>query len=157
MSKFVISSWEGLVLWHWIQPSIKLHRRRRRRRPCLPLPPRLPCSQTLPTTDAEIESAGISFLDPIKRSLGLSNGLGSGGATVGENGVGQAHHKKTGSHCSVDWWIPNDDLTTLLRDTSADDIQKVQRDSRNTISTKVCLLLAAKRKSARSYRTSSTV
>jgi len=64
---------------------------------------------TLPRTDDEIESAGISFLEAIERSFGLS-GVNSGVPSGEEKRVGHAHHRKTRSHCSIDWTIPNDDL-----------------------------------------------
>eukprot|EP00934_Nitzschia_sp_Nitz4_P007743 Nitzschia sp. Nitz4//scaffold22_size323478//75040//86490//NITZ4_000513-RA/size323478-snap-gene-0.540-mRNA-1//-1//CDS//3329542953//7733//frame0 len=71
-------------------------------------PPLRQRSQTLPVTDAEIESAGTSFLDAIEKSLGF--GPGKRASTSEESRVGQSHHRKTRSSCSIDWSIPNDDF-----------------------------------------------
>jgi hypothetical protein len=38
--------------------------------------------------------------------------------------VGQAHHRKTRSNCSIDWTIPNDDLNNSLSNSPASDLQK---------------------------------
>jgi hypothetical protein len=46
-----------------------------------------------------------------------------------EKRVGQAHHRKTRSHCSIDWTIPNDDLNNLLADSPATDLQKQDASS----------------------------
>ncbi|KAG7374623.1 Dock homology region 2 domain containing protein [Nitzschia inconspicua] len=67
--------------------------------------------QTLPTTDADMINAGSSFLDAIEKSLGLS-AFAQGGEE--EERVFGKHHRKTISHSSIDWSIPNDDLSTLL-------------------------------------------
>ena len=42
-----------------------------------------------------------------------------------ENRVGQAHHKKTRSRCSIDWSIPNDDFSKFMTD-SPDGLQQRQ-------------------------------
>ena len=99
-------------------------------------------SQTLPTTDAEIETAGTAFLDAIGKSLGIRyvnrnsksydkvntnqpgwryfSGIGPGTSSGEESRVGQAHHKKTRSRSSIDWSIPNDDFSRLLADTNSE-------------------------------------
>ncbi len=87
-------------------------------------------SNTLPSTDAEIVKAGTSFLDAVELSLGIGyvgylididffyslshftfRGMIERGTRNGEGErVGQGHHKKTKSRCSIDWSIPNDDI-----------------------------------------------
>jgi hypothetical protein len=51
-------------------------------------------------------------LDSNYRSLTIffSGMVGKGTSTGEEDSVGQAHHRKTRSSCSIDWSIPNDDI-----------------------------------------------
>ena len=45
----------------------------------------------------------------------------SGNPTSEDKRVGHAHHRKTRSHCSIDWTIPNDDLQGIADE--SDDFQ----------------------------------
>jgi len=61
------------------------------------------------TTDEEIESAGTAFLDVIGENLGYSSSKKVTGSGE-EMRVGQAHHRKTRSRCSIDWTLPEDEI-----------------------------------------------
>lgn len=58
------------------------------------------------TVDDEIELAGTAFLDVLGESLGYK----PKGTAGEEKHVGHAHHKKTGSMCSIDWTLPAEDF-----------------------------------------------
>jgi len=59
-------------------------------------------------TDDEIENAGTAFLDKIGKNLGMS--VATKDMAGEERLVGQAHHRKTRSRCSIDWTLPPPDL-----------------------------------------------
>lgn len=69
-------------------------------------------SNSRPVTDDEIESAGTAFLDMIGKNLGL--GVATKDMGGEERPVGQNHHRKTQSRCSIDWTLPPPDL--ILQD-----------------------------------------
>ena len=65
-------------------------------------------SNSRPITDDEIESAGTAFLDMIGKNLGL--GVAAKDMGGEERPVGQNHHRKTQSRCSIDWTLPPADM-----------------------------------------------
>jgi hypothetical protein len=65
-------------------------------------------SNSRPITDDEIESAGTAFLDMIGKNLGL--GVAAKDMGGEERPVGQNHHRKTQSRCSIDWTLPPPDM-----------------------------------------------
>jgi len=69
--------------------------------------------QTLPTTEADMVRAGSSFIDAIEKSLGHGPSFTSNYPQEEEIRVNSKHHRKTISHSSIDWTIPNDDLSNL--------------------------------------------
>lgn len=71
------------------------------------------------------------------------SGVNSSNPDGEEKRVGQAHHRKTRSHCSIDWTIPNDDLNNLLSDRPADDLQK-QDSGSNELDTSMTTLAGEK-------------
>jgi hypothetical protein len=64
-------------------------------------------------------------------SLSPKSGISKNTPTSEENRVGQAHHKKTQSSCSIDWTIPNDDLNSSITYASDDGLQNVQEGRKN--------------------------
>lgn len=51
-------------------------------------------------------------------NFNVSGMVGKGVSTGEEDRVGEAHHRKTRSSCSIDWSIPNDDLGRFVFDSS---------------------------------------
>jgi len=84
--------------------------------------------QTLPTTDADMLEAGSSFLDAIEKSLGLGTSFSSNYPQEEEARVFGRHHRKTISHSSIDWSIPNDDLSNLLAGPANDKKHNLQEE-----------------------------
>jgi hypothetical protein len=85
-------------------------------------------SQTLPITDSEMLKAGTSFLDAIEKSLGLGAPFSSNHPQEEEDRVFGKYHRKTISHSSIDWSIPNDDLSRLITRSNHDRKQSIQEE-----------------------------
>ncbi|VEU36301.1 unnamed protein product [Pseudo-nitzschia multistriata] len=105
-------------------------------------------SQTLPATDADMLKAATPFLDAIEKSLGLGSSFSSNYPSEEEVRVYGRHHRKTVSHSSIDWSIPNDDLGNLSTEPKHDKKHSIQAgkieeidESMSTISQEIKLSL----------------
>eukprot|EP00535_Pseudo-nitzschia_heimii_P008056 CAMPEP_0197181318 /NCGR_PEP_ID=MMETSP1423-20130617/5641_1 /TAXON_ID=476441 /ORGANISM="Pseudo-nitzschia heimii, Strain UNC1101" /LENGTH=3706 /DNA_ID=CAMNT_0042631551 /DNA_START=249 /DNA_END=11369 /DNA_ORIENTATION=- len=83
-------------------------------------------SSTLPSTDADMLKAGTSFLDAIEKSLGIGPSFSSNQPQEENDRVFGKYHRKTVSHSSIDWSIPNDDLSNLLSRSKEDKMNSMR-------------------------------